>query len=63
MPLDLPHDGEHMDRPLLGVDQRGAKLQDLLRPRVLWSLLWSFLFLHNSCSSFVPKLPVRMPEI
>ena len=62
MSFDLPHDGKHMDRPPLGVDQRGAKLQDLLRSRVLLPLLRSLLFLHNGCSSFVPKLPVRMPE-
>ena len=46
VPLDLPHDGEHMDGPPLGLDEGRAELQDGLALSIFPSWLQGVLFFH-----------------
>ena len=64
--LNLPNNGQHIDSPLFGTDQRGAKVNDGLALPLLEQLV---LFLVHGCSLlfplfcakeeiFTPKLPL-----
>ena len=60
VPLDLPHDGQHIDGPLLRLNQGGPQVHDGLDDLVLvLDLLLLFLFFQNDPSL---RFPLRVRQ-